>query len=51
VVKDPLYSHFFWREGGYYIAIFPGAKIAREKGYYTTPIMLKKNSPLILRKH
>jgi hypothetical protein len=36
VVEDLLYSHF--SEGkGYYIAIFPGEKMARGKGYYTTP--------------
>ena len=31
-----LYSHF---SGGkfYYIAIFPGGKMARGKNYYTTP--------------
>ena len=34
-----LYSHF---SGGkfYYIAIFPGGKMARGKNYYTTPGLL-----------
>jgi hypothetical protein len=39
VGENLLYSHF---SGGksYYIAIFPGGKMARGKGYYTTPAMV-----------
>ena len=34
--ENLLYSHFSGGKG-YYIAIFPGGKMARGKGYYTTP--------------
>jgi hypothetical protein len=43
VGEDLLYSHFSG-EKSYYIAIFPGGKMARGKGYYTTldPHRVKK---------
>jgi hypothetical protein len=31
--------HLFPPLKGYYIAIFPGGKMARGKGYYTTPVL------------
>jgi hypothetical protein len=37
VGEDLLYSHFSERKS-YYIAIFPRRKMARGKGYYTTPV-------------
>ena len=35
--KKLLYSHFSGGGEFYYIAIFPGGKMARGKNYYTTP--------------
>ena len=44
--ENLLYSHF---PGGknYYIAMFPGGKMARGKGYYTTPVFVVYEQKLL----